>query len=179
MSPYRFAARALFVLALVSSTQNACVGPTLIVEKYSGPKRPAEQIAILRFYGNDPVLLVAVDGERADVRLAEDVRLHIEVLPGRHRVGVVPQSDMQGALRNASFEASAGKVYRFVIASDGGARVYEVDAESDALIRDVTLREEDRPSLAPIMPSITPIAPDAGPSPESTDAAAAGDPDAG
>src|SRR5262245_21038511 len=106
--------RALIVLALVGSTQNGCAGPTLIVTHYGGPRRSAEEIATLRFYGNDSALLVTVDGERADAKLDEDVRLHIEVLPGKHRAGVVPASDMQGRLRMVSFEASAGKVYRIL-----------------------------------------------------------------
>jgi hypothetical protein len=136
--------RALILAVSLAVAQTGCGGPTLIVAQYSGPKRPAEEIAILRFYGTDQAMLVTIDGERADVRLDEDVRLHIEVLPGKHRAGVVPRDDLQGPLRWVSFEVGPGRVYRIVFAraASGGdvrARAFEVDAASDALIRDVTL----------------------------------------
>jgi hypothetical protein len=143
-----------FVFALTVAIQLGCGGPTLIVEHYSGPRRAPETIAILRFYGNDRVLLVTIDGQRADATLAEDVRLHVEVLPGKHRLGVVSNDDPQGPLRRVSFEATATKVYRVIFADDGQARVYEIDSETDAPQKDVTLVERDDEPQSRIPPSM-------------------------
>jgi hypothetical protein len=53
----------------------------------------------------------------------------------------VPREDSQGPLRMVSFETAPGRTYRIVFAAGQAdrARAYEVDAESDALLRDVTL----------------------------------------
>jgi hypothetical protein len=93
-----------------------------VVEAYSGPRRSATDVAILRFGGTDDARLVVIDGERADVTIAEDARLHVEVLPGEHRVGVISRSDPYGPLQRVLFVAQAGRVYR-VIYERGTAKV--------------------------------------------------------
>ena len=139
----------LFLALLVSG----CAGPTYVVEHYPGPQKSAEDIAVLRFRGADDAKLVTVDGERADIPIDEDARLHIEVLPGEHRLGVVSASALQGPLQMVSFAAVAQKTYA-VAFTPQGARVYEIDPDSDARLRDVTLPPA-RPS-APAIPAPAP-----------------------
>jgi hypothetical protein len=149
----------LAVLALAG-----CGGPTYVVEKYPGAQRSADEVAILRFRGTDEAQLVTVDGERADIRIDEDARLHVEVLPGEHRVAVVRASDLQGPLNVVAFRAEAGKVYGVAFGEGPGApaRAYEIDADSDALLHDVTL-----PPAQDVMSSPPPPAPRASPPPVS------------
>jgi hypothetical protein len=132
--------KTLVICILAALILLGCAGPTYIVEHYPGPRRHASAVATLRFHGADEARLVTVDGERADAPLADDARLHVEVLPGEHRVGVVSAEDLQGPLRRASFRAEGGRFYRVVLAG-AGARVHEIDPESDHLLRDVTIGE--------------------------------------
>jgi hypothetical protein len=132
----------LLVLALAMLVQTSCGGPTFVVQQYGGPKRDAATIAVVRFAGNDEARLVVIDGERADVNIEEDARLHVEVLPGEHTVGVVSAARLDEPLRMVSFRAEPGKVYRIALA-DSQARAYEVASGSDARLRDVTI---DKPA---------------------------------
>jgi hypothetical protein len=145
----------VLLVALACALQSGCAGPTFVVEQYAGPKRDAETIAIVRFIGDDDVRLVVIDGERADVNLDEDARLHVEVLPGDHTVGVVSRARPEEPLQVVSFRAAAGKVYRvfFVGAGPNTARVFEVDPGSDAKLADVTLaRPDERQQPTPRAP---------------------------
>jgi hypothetical protein len=141
----------LLLVALALFSLHACGGPTYVVEQYSGPRRSADSIAILRFGGTDDARLVVIDGERADVTIAEDARLHVEVLPGEHRLGVISRGDPYGPLQRVAFVAEAGKVYR-VVFQNGVAKAYEIDSGSDALVRDVTRIEPPEVPLAPRPP---------------------------
>jgi len=126
-------------LLLVPLAAQGCGGPTFIIQQYAGPARPAGTISVVRFNGKDGLMWDSLDGEAAEVRVPEDSRLHVEVLPGTHRLGVLnPQAP---SVRHVvSFFAEPGRVYRPVFTQPGGApRIFEVDASSDALLRDVTL----------------------------------------
>jgi hypothetical protein len=121
-------------------------GPTYIVQQYAGPPREKETIGILRVNGKDSVRLAALDDEEITARIAEDTRLHVEVLPGRHTVSV-RGGDISQCI---AFQVEPGKVYRVVIegaskepgSAAGNARIHEVDRDSDAVGRDVTTTPE-------------------------------------
>jgi hypothetical protein len=137
-------ARSLTV-ALLSCLAAVCVagcGPQVfIIQQYAGPVRDSETIAILRINGADSTRVLTLDGELADPRIAEDTRLHIEMLPGRHSVRVAGGHAI-------AFDAEAGRVYRAVLEGDG-AKVLEVDRGSDQPLRDATARPAERPALSP------------------------------
>lgn len=111
------------------------MGPTFVVQQYAGPVRPPATIATLRVNGGDSLRLITLDDEDVRAPLESDSRLHIELLPGRHKIGVVNgPNDLVAAV---AFVAEAGKVYR---ASYVGSEphVFEVDRGGDAPGRDVT-----------------------------------------
>lgn len=152
-------------LALLS----ACSGPTYVAQQYDGPPRPRESIAVVRVNAQDPVLLDSLDGEVIAVRLPEGSRLHVEVLPGPHRVGVANALDLSAPPVLVDFVAQPGKVYRPVwVAAPSSARIYEVDRDSDALLYDVTTPPPapKRPAPAPAPPE-PPPAEEPAPSPSS------------
>lgn len=137
-------AAAAFVGAVIAFAAAGCVGPTYIVQKYEGPPRAAETIAVLRFDGNEPVRLLMLDGERVESPIANDARLHIELLPGPHVVAVIDTSATPLMASPLPFDAAPGKVYRPIVVARV-ARLYEVDRSSDAPIRDVTRASPERP----------------------------------
>ncbi len=125
----------------------ACSGPTYAAQQYDGDPRPSEEIAVVRVNAKDPVILDSLDGEAIAVRLPEDSRLHVEVLPGPHRVGVANALDPNAPADLVFFVAEPNKVYRPVLLANpppASARVYEVDRDSDALVRDVTAAPKRR-----------------------------------
>ena len=142
-------ARRLVIFASVLALA-ACVGPTLVVQQYSGPVRPQESIAILRVNGNDSVQLLALDDEDVAVPIASDSRLHIELLPGPHTVMFGDANIRDARPESLSFQAAAGRVYRIARATSPAeqnatrARVYEVERGSDAVTRDATLERGER-----------------------------------
>lgn len=186
-------ARPLAVVLLSSLLALSAVGcgpQVFIVQQYDGPVRDSETIAILRINGADSTRVVTLDGELADPRIAEDTRLHIEMLPGRHALRVADTTSTEAGSFRVAFDAQAGRVYRAVVAP-AAARVFEVDRGSDALLRDVTaqLREPAPPpadttgiprGLAPVIApqpppaeaAPPPPAPDTSAPPESTSAPA-------
>lgn len=134
------AARRLVALGgclLLAGWVAACAGPTYIVQQYDGPVRETETIAILRLNGSEPLGLDSLDGEPIGVRATKDSRIHVELLPGRHSMRVRDLTRPGSFSQTASFLARPGKVYRPAF-SRGRAHVYEVDANSDATIQDVT-----------------------------------------
>jgi hypothetical protein len=158
------------IAALGASALPGCGGPTYVVELYSGQRRPAESLAILRFGGADDARLVVVDGERADVPIADDARLHVEILPGEHRLGVISRKNPDGPLQYVQFRAEPGRTYR-VLMQASGAKVFEIDAGNDALLREVTLPERaeippppppppPEPPSPPEEPRIVPMEPE-------------------
>jgi hypothetical protein len=118
-----------------AGTLGACMGPTFVVQQYGGPVRPRETIATLRVNGSDPVRLITLDDEDVRSPLDSDSRLHIELLPGRHKIGVASGAD--DVVAPVAFVAEAGKVYRATYVGKD-ARVFEVDRGSDSPGRDVT-----------------------------------------
>ncbi len=130
----------------------ACGGPTFIVQQYDGPIREPETIAIVRVDGKELLVLDSLDGEGISVRVPEDSRLHVEILPGKHRLTVRNIADTAAPLGRAVFLAEVGRVYRPVFTTAGSVRVYEVDRGSDALLRDVTILEPVGDYLPPLPP---------------------------
>ncbi|MBI3205310.1 MAG: hypothetical protein HYZ29_27475 [Myxococcales bacterium] len=129
---------------------SACGGPTFIVQQYSGPVRAPESIAVLRVNGDAGIVLVSLDGEPIRTRVADDARLHVEMLPGRHQLAIADLVDAARPLGRAVFVAAAGKTYRPMFPSQGkGARVFEVDSASDAPLRDVTVQDAGQESALP------------------------------
>ena len=150
------------LLGLCGVLLYACSGPTYVAQQYDGDPRPREEIAVVRVNAKDPVLLDSLDGEAIAVRLPEDSRLHVEVLPGPHRVGVANALDPNAPADLVFFVAEPNKVYRPVLLADPppvSARIYEVDRDSDALVRDVTAAPQSPPPVEVPPPPPTPPAP--------------------
>lgn len=156
----------------------ACGGPTFVAQQYAGEPRHPSTIAIIRVNGAQQVQLMSLDGEPANAALAEDVRLHVEVLPGRHTLSVAHAALPNEPAQRVHFVAEAGRVYRpiFVKVHPGtivaaalpgrlyAARVYEVSASDDVTLRDVT-SDPARPQ-APVVPSPAPAPITPSPAPE-------------
>ena len=123
------------IVGVVAVAVAGCMGPTFVVQQYAGPVRPRETIATLRVNGSDPVRLITLDDEDVRSPLESDSRLHIELLPGRHKIGVSDGSNDRVAA--VAFVAEAGKVYRPAYAGSE-AHVFEVDRGNDNPGRDVT-----------------------------------------
>ncbi len=136
--------RLLLLVALVvavlsgGAALSGCMGPTFIVQQYGGPPRPRETIATLRVNGSDSLHLITLDGEDVRAPLESDTRLHIELLPGRHKIGVA--TGPSDPIAPLAFVAEAGKVYRAAYVGTV-ARVFEVDRAGDTAGRDVTVTE--------------------------------------
>jgi len=124
------------ILALAASVfLVGCPGPTFIVQQYPGAVREQSSIAILRSNAKDDAKLLLLDEADVAAPIAEDGRLHIEMLPGRHTVMVTHGSERSP---NLPFDAVANHVYR-VVFTNSDAHVYEVDRSSDKLLADVTI----------------------------------------
>ena len=121
----------------IAGLVGGCMGPTFIVQQYPGAVRPSSSIAILRVNGKDPVRLLTLDDEDVAAPVTEDGRLHIEVLPGRHRLSVKNAAIPSDPAAPLAVEVEAGKVYR--VAYSPEARIFEVDRDSDKALRDVTV----------------------------------------
>src|SRR5262245_18120861 len=111
----------VFVWMLLAIAGQGCGGPTFVVQQYSGDVRPAETIGVIRVHGKGPAMLAAIDGEPTTVRVSEDARMHIEVLPGKHTIAVANVSDATRPPVVVSFRAEAGKYYRPVLIQGGQA----------------------------------------------------------
>lgn len=132
---------------LFAMTLAACMGPTFVVQQYGGPVRPRETIATLRVNGNDAVHLITLDDEDVRAPLESDSRLHIELLPGRHKIGV-SAGGPNDPVEPVAFIAEANKVYRAAYVA-GVAHVFEVERGSDAQGRDVTAPALVHPASVP------------------------------
>jgi hypothetical protein len=140
-----------------------------VVQQYDGDRLPSDQIAVVRVNAKDPVLLDSLDGEAIAVRLPEDSRLHVEIRPGPHRVGVANALDPNAPADLVFFIAEPNKVYRPVLLANpppARARVYEVDRDSDALVRDVTAAPKAPPRVETVAPPPAPAAPPVAPTEE-------------
>ncbi len=143
-----------FIIACAASA-------TFIVQQYNGDPLPAERIAILRMVGGEEGYLASLDGENLDYRVeGHSDRIHIEMLPGQHEVGVSLRQ--LGLVVYRVFEARAGVIYQFKVLRSvlqRGKRsrqtwsvgVFEVSPETGDLIRDVS-----RSPLPPAPPSLEP-----------------------
>jgi hypothetical protein len=138
-----------------------CPGPTFVVQQYAGAVRPQEEIATLRVNGSDSVRLVTLDGEDVRAPLEVDSRLHIELLPGRHRLGVA-QGTADAVAAEVELVAEAGKVYRVTFVG-AAPHVLEVNRSSDAAGADVTAAPA-APARAPSPAPAAPAAPSPSPS---------------
>jgi hypothetical protein len=103
------------------------------------------------------VRLLVLDREDVAAPIAEDGRLHIELLPGRHTVTVADARRPDERFLPLPFDAAAGKVYR-VAFDPPGPRVHEVDRHSDRLAADVTV-DPSPPAVAPPPPPPPPPTP--------------------
>jgi hypothetical protein len=142
----------LLIAVLTAVAPLACGGPTFVISQYPGPPRPPETIAILRVTGGSSVQPISVDGDPL-APVDDDVRLHIEVLPGEHSVAVANLGLPDQPAQRVRFFAEAGKLY--VAAWTGGSpRVFEIDQSSGAMLRDasVTAPEEPPPAPHPVPP---------------------------
>ncbi|HEY6727169.1 MAG TPA: hypothetical protein VI197_24210 [Polyangiaceae bacterium] len=142
------------VAALALSLATSCGQVTYIVQQYDGPVRDRDQVSILRLSPGDPAQVIAMDGEalgRQD--LDSDVRLHIEMLPGKHQLEIENPQARAKTTQRVQFIAEPGRTYRVVLAdrvwhaqkaepAPAGAwspLVYELDGSSDDLVREVSL----------------------------------------
>ncbi len=126
---------------------SACGVATFIVQQYEGEPLANERIAILRVNGEDPVRLEELDGEVLAYELHErGSRVHIEMLPGEHELGLADGPGLP--LKRRRFVAEAGKVYRPMVfrnpiprlrsADVWAVAIYEVDRASDRIIREIS-----------------------------------------
>jgi len=129
-----------------------CPGPTFVVQQYAGPVRAPETIATLRVNASDSVRLITLDGEDVRAPLEVDSRLHIELLPGRHRVGVA--NGATDLAEEVAFVAEVGKVYRVTFVG-AAPHVVEVNRSSDAPGADVTAPLVTAPPVVPAQPAVT------------------------
>jgi hypothetical protein len=121
-----------------------------VVSQYAGPPRPRETIAILRTEGGSPVQPISVDGDPL-APVDDDVRLHIEVLPGEHSVAVANLALPDQPAQRVRFFAEAGKLY--VAAWTGASpRIFEIDHSSGAMLRDASVTAPPPEALRPVPP---------------------------
>jgi hypothetical protein len=126
---------------------SACGVATFIVQQYEGEPLANDRIAILRVNGGDRVRLEELDGEVLAYELHErGSRVHIEMLPGEHELGLADGPGLP--LKRRRFVAEAGKVYRPMVfrnpiprqrsADVWAVAIYEVDRDSDDIVREIS-----------------------------------------
>jgi hypothetical protein len=146
MNHWRQMSTGLLVVALgvpFAMLHQGCGGPTFVVQQYAGPVRSRETIAIIRIEGADPVRVVSVDGEPL-APVDDDVRLHVEVLPGEHALGIANSAAPDQPAERVRFVAEAGRLYSAEMEGRGTARVFELDS-SGAKLRDVSVVRSEPP----------------------------------
>jgi hypothetical protein len=148
----------------------SCGGPTFVVQQYPGPPRATENIAIIRVNGGGPELSW-LDGERLRAAPEKGTRMHIEVEPGIHEVGVVAPNVGLSHEVMLRFVAQPGKTYRLVVRSalsdrttapGWNAYAYEVDRSTDAELEPAPLAPETRVPAPAVRREPPPSASDAG-----------------
>jgi hypothetical protein len=158
-------ASTLRMLGLTSVLAAACGVPTFILQQYDGPPRAAESVAVVRFDGKGSADLVSLDGSIADAHVPEDARLHVEVLPGRHVLGVARRAAQNDPPRRVVFVAEAARYYEVAFMAppanewQPSVHVFEIDRRSGAKLRDVTYTAPRREPAAPEAPSAVPAPP--------------------
>lgn len=139
--------RTLAAAGLLAAT--GCTPATFIVQQYDGEPRTKTEVAILRINGSEPLRLEELDGEVLAYELHDrGSRVHIELLPGEHEIGLADGPGLP--LKRRRFVAAPGQVYRpMVFHTDNQASedlprgawvvaIYEVDADSDAIVREIS-----------------------------------------
>lgn len=131
-----------------------CGQVTYILQQYDGPVRSPDTVSVLRVQPDDPAQIVAMDGEDlAPQSLASDVRLHIEMLPGKHKLSVKHPGVRGLDTRQVEFVAKAGRTYRVLLSDrdwhatavepqrpdSWSPLVYEVHAGNNRLLQEVSL----------------------------------------
>jgi hypothetical protein len=145
----------LMTLGIVTATLvTACGQVTFILQQYDGPARAREQVGVLRVQPDDPAQLVSMDGDAlGQQKLDSDVRLHIEVLPGKHTLRVKNPKAQGVTTQDVSFVAKGGSTYRVEIVErewhtlgSGAGRpgawsalVYEIRNSDGRPLREVSL----------------------------------------
>jgi hypothetical protein len=143
---------------LAAGLSLSCGQVTFVVQAYSGPARAADTVSVVRINRDAPVRVVSVDGDPlGNQQIEEGTRLHVEVLPGRHELSIANEKAPVQKTKVVRFVAEPGRTYR-VLAADRewhthatptktpgttwSPLVYEVDAEGDRLLREVSLPPE-------------------------------------
>jgi hypothetical protein len=170
----------LCTLLCVSSLSVACLSATFVIQQYDGDPLPMDRIAILRLVGGDDAYLASLDGEGLDFRVeGRTDRIHIEMLPGDHELGIARQPNGRVVYRR--FTAKAGVIYQPKVLHNRLARgeaglerwtagIFEVASGTDELVRDVSvspyspLSPAPEPRIAPGSPQQTFAPPEASPS---------------
>lgn len=149
----------LAVLASGAVFATACGVATFIVQQYEGEPLSAERIAILRINGDASVRLEELDGEVLAYELHDrGSRVHIEMLPGEHEIGLADGSGLP--IKRRRFVAEAGKVYRPMVfhkpspPTEAGwaVAIYEVERDTDAILREISQVASATATAAPGSP---------------------------
>lgn len=135
-------------LALMASgalLSTACGVATFIVQQYEGEPLASERIAVLRLNGDASVRLEELDGEILAYELNDrGSRVHIEMLPGEHEIGLADGSGLP--IKRRRFVAEAGRVYRPMVFRPPSpapetawlVAIYEVERDSDTIVREIS-----------------------------------------
>ena len=139
------------ILALAAA---GCGQVTYVLQQYDGPVRARDQVSVLRIQSDDPTQLVSLDEEQLGAQaLDSDVRLHIEMLPGKHTLSVKNPNVQIMQTQKVAFVAQPGRVYRVLLSNrawhTNTARpspqgtwsplVYEVDPDTGRPLQEVSL----------------------------------------
>jgi hypothetical protein len=128
---------------------------TFVVQAYPGPALRADQVSVVRINPDDPLRVLTVDGDPLGNQRVEDgTRLHIEVLAGEHELSVENEHANVQKTKTVRFVAEPGRTYRILVAdrewhvqsppkqgapATWSPLVYEVQAQGDRLLREVSL----------------------------------------
>lgn len=145
----------LRVLGALTLVLTGCATTTFVVQQYAGEPLPSHRVAVLQLLPEDDALVVSLDGERLQSARAEPgTRIHVELLPGSHEVGVVSAGSPVQVSQRVRFLAEQGKYYRAIAqdtAPTAGAarvaqrgvfwapRVVEVDQDTSETLKDVSV----------------------------------------
>jgi hypothetical protein len=106
----------IWMVGLVALTALGCGRVTYVLQQYDGPVRAPELVSVLRIQHDDSAQIVAIDGEALGQQsFASDVRLHIEMLPGKHTLSVKNPAMGESATQQVQVIAEPGRIYRVVL----------------------------------------------------------------
>jgi len=110
----------ILVLFAIIFTVVSCISPTPVIQVYSGPKLPREQVAIVTM---DSTLGV-VNVNRVDPNPATTMRtMTLEVLPGKYNIRLFYDDGYQSSVDDLDVMllAEAGKSYHIYAGAGGGS----------------------------------------------------------